>query len=153
MPKKIAWGGIDPGQKGQVCLLTENEIRFYKWHGETRSAHNLEKRNQEFNIKFCLEQIDDVRKPGFNVPGKLLVNYGFWRGVLTSNHCNWVSKTPRQWQTIMPDSSKKWKCKKDRSLFWAKEFYPVIKGILIQKKDHDRSDPLLMAHFLRQTEI
>lgn len=153
MPKKIAWGGIDPGLHGQVCLLTENEIHFYEWKSESKSSNIIEQLHNQFNVKFCLEQIDDVRKPGFNVPGKLLVNYGFWRGVLVSHHCNFVSKTPKQWQTIMPDSRKKWGGVKDRSLFWAKKFYPELCNIFLLKKDHDRSDPLLMAHFLRQTEI
>jgi len=153
MPKKIAWGGIDPGQSGCACLLTESEIRFHDWYSEARAVDKIDEWQHSFRVKFLLEKQFDVRKKGFNVRGKLLINYGFWVGVLMGLNCSFIEKASRSWQVIIPVKAVKGEDTKTRSLKWANEFYPAAAGMLSRKKDNGRADALLMAHYLRQNEI
>ena len=170
MSKKIAWGGIDPGMTGCACLLTSDKIIFHDFNIEVGSDNGITKENYQakcedkaaavidqwhhgFNVKFLIEKQFDVRKKGFNVSGKLLINYGFWRGVLSSFNCNWQGKTAQQWQKVMPGKKQKGEDTKDRVLFYARQFYPAAGGCLALKKNHNRADALLMAHYIRETDF
>ena len=153
MAKKIAWGGIDPGLSGCACLLTTDKIWFHDFISEEKASAILDQWQHEFRVKFLLEKQVDVRKPGFNVKGKLLINYGFWRGCLYSYNCNFVTLTAQQWQKVMPGKRQKSETTKDRALMYAIKYYPAASGMLDKKKDHNRADALLMAHYLRQIEI
>ena len=68
-------------------------------------------------------------------------------------NCNFIVKTPMQWQKIMPGKRKRTETTKDRSLNFARKFYPAAAGLLARKKDNNRADALLMAHYIRQTEM
>lgn len=153
MPKKTAWGGIDPGLTGCACLLTSSKIWFHDFVNEHKAAALIDRWHHEYRVKFLLEKQVDVRKPGFNVSGKLLINYGFWRGCMFSFDCNFVEMTPRQWQKIMPGKRKTKETTKERALFYAAKYYPAVHPNLNLKKHHNRADALLMAHYLRQIEI
>jgi hypothetical protein len=153
MPKKMAWSGIDPGVSGCACLLTTDQIWFHDFISEEVAAEKIDEWNYYFNVKYLLEKQVDVRKKGFNVSGKLLINYGFWRGLLVSNSCNWKTLSPNQWQMIMPGKKHKGEDTKDRSLFYAKKYYPSASLKLCLKKNHNRADALLMAHYMRETEF
>jgi hypothetical protein len=153
MTKTIAWGGIDPGLSGCACLLTSNKINFYDFESEVKAANKIDEWHHSFDAKFLVEQQFDVRKPGFNVSGKLLVNYGFWRGVLIGLNCKFIIRAPKTWQTIMPGKPKKTEDPKARALKWARKYYPAAGDMLSLKKHHNRADALLMAHYLRQVEM
>jgi len=84
---------------------------------------------------------------------EILEHYGFWRGILVALHCNFIVKTPLQWQKIMPGKRKRTESTKDRSLSWARKFYPAAGDMLSRKKDNNRADALLMAHYMRQVEV
>lgn len=153
MSKQIAWAGIDPGLTGCACLVTTDRIWFHDYESESKAISKLSEWIDVCNVKFLLEKQFDVRKKGFNVSGKLLINYGFWRGVMTCMNCNWFEKAPQAWQKIIPDRAKDWKDKKARSLYWAKKFYPAVNSVLNYKKHHNRADALLMAHYVRETDL
>ena len=153
MPKQKAWGGIDPGVSGCACLLTTDRIWFHDFQSEEMAAAKIEQWNDACNVKFLLERQVDVRTKKFSVSGKLLINYGFWRGLLTGLNCNWFERMPRTWQKVILSKKLKGEDTKDRALVWAKKFYPSCSNALDMKKHHNRADALLMAHFVRQTEI
>jgi hypothetical protein len=153
MPKQKAWGGIDPGLSGCACLLTPDRIWFHDFESEKMAVAKIEQWMEAFNVKFLLEKQVDVRTKKFSVSGKLLINYGFWRGLLTGLNCNFMERMPRTWQKIIPADKQKGEDTKDRALFWAKKFYPAASGFLLLKKNHNRADALLMAHFIREIEI
>lgn len=153
MPNKIAWGGIDPGLSGCACLMTESEIHFHDFTDEKAAAAKIDQWHHDFRVWFLLEKQVDVRKPGFNVSGKLLINYGFWKGVLIGLNCNFYEKMPKQWRMIMPGKKLNGEDTKDMSLRWARKFYPACEKALSLKKYHNRADALLMSHFIRETEI
>jgi hypothetical protein len=177
LAKDIAWGGIDPGVDGCACLLTKDIIWLHDFdlvretldddrHAiscELKAADLIEQWHAEYQVRFMLEKISVVKIPdytnkagkkirGYTGGTKLLRSYGFWRGVLTSNRCNWTERTPAQWRKVMPGKKPKNIDWKDHALFYAKYFYPVAGGKLARKKDHTRAEALLMAHCLRQTE-
>ena len=153
MPKQKAWGGIDPGLSGCACLLTPDRIWFHDFESEKMAVAKIEQWTEACNVKFLLEKQVDVRTKKFSVSGKLLINYGFWRGLLTGLNCNFMERMPRTWQKIIPADKQKGEDTKDRALFWAKKFYPAASGFLLLKKNHNRADALLMAHFIREIEI
>lgn len=153
MAKQIAWAGIDPGVSGCACMVTTDRIWFHDFEDEKKALSKIAAWSDICNVKFLLERQVDVRKKGFNVSGTLLINYGFWRGLLIGLNCNWFEKMPRTWQKILPDRGKDWKDSKKRSLYWAKKLYPVAEPVLNLKKYHNRADALLMAHFVRQTDL
>ncbi len=153
MSKDIAWCGIDPGVSGCACLVTTDRIWFHDFVDEKKALAKVTQWVDACNVKFFLERQVDVRKKGFSVSGKLLINYGFWRGLLTGLNCNWFEKMPRTWQRIFPDKGSDWKDSKARSLYWAKKFYPAVESVLHLKKFHNRADALLMAHYVRKTDL
>ena len=150
--KQIAWAGIDPGLTGCACLITSDRIWFHDFVDEQKALSKIAGWAEMCNVKFLLERQVDVRKKGFSVSGKLLINYGFWRGLLVGLNCNWFERMPRTWQKILPDRGKDWRDTKNRSLYWAKKFYPAASGALSLKANHNRADALLMAHYVRNTE-
>ena len=152
MPKEIAWGGIDPGKSGCACLLTNEKIWFHDFVSEQKAAEIIDQWNHDYRVRFLLEKVQVIRKKEFLGGFQILEHYGFWRGVLVAFNCNFIVKTPLQWQKVMPGKRKRTETTKDRSLNFARKFYPAAAGLLARKKDNNRADALLMAHYIRQTE-
>jgi hypothetical protein len=157
MAKTIAWGGIDPGQSGCACLLTPQKIHFHDFVSEQKAAAIIDQWKYYYRVKFLLEKVQVIRIPrkdksDFMGGLSIIEHFGFWRGVLVAFECNFIVLTPGQWQKIMPGKRKKTETTKDRSLMWARKFYPAAGDMLSRKKDNNRADALLMAHYLRQVE-
>ena len=164
MPKQLAWAGIDPGVSGCACLITSEKIWFHDYVDDRKASDIIDQWHHEFKVKFCLEKVSMIRvpatvnkdgkksKPFFGTSPKLIANYGMWRGFLIAFNCNYVEKTPNQWQKVMPGKARKGEDKKDRSLHYARKYYPAAASILARKKDNNRADALLIAHYVRQGE-
>ena len=158
MARTIAWAGIDPGLSGCACLLTPEKIHFHDFISEEKAAAIIDQWKYYYRVKFILEKVQVIRIPrkgksDFMGGFKILEHFGFWRGVLVAFECNFIVKTPGQWQKIMPGKRAKTETTKDRALSWARKFYPAAEDMLSRKKDNNRADALLMAHYLRQIEI
>lgn len=174
MAKRLAWCGIDPGVSGCLCLLTSDSIHFHDIESDEKSAANIDKWRHEFNVKFMIEKQSLVRiEPSYNAKKKkhtkgfvggvkLIDSYAFFRGVLVALNCSWYEKTARQWMKIIPGKLTKPEIKKvgdkgramkERSRLHAVRLYPAAERALARKKDHNRAEALLMAHYVRETEF
>ena len=174
MSKDNAWCGIDPGVSGCLCLLTPVSIHFHDIVSDEKTAETVDKWRHEYNVKFIIEKQSLVRIPakinhktGKRVEGfvggvKLIDSYAFIRGVLVALNCNWYEKTARQWHKIIPATltkqeilkvGDKKRAMKKRSREYAISLYPAVQKALARVKDHDRAEALLMAHYVRETEL
>jgi hypothetical protein len=173
MSKKNGWGGIDPGVSGCLCLLTPGSIHFHDIVSDEKTAATLDQWHHEHNVKFMIEKQSLVRIPpkikksgemggGFVGGVKLIDSYAFIRGVLVALNCNWYGKTARQWHGIIPGKLTKQeilkagdrgRAMKIRSREYAKRLYPAAGKALARVMDHDRAEALLMAHYVRETEL
>jgi len=149
MNKPIAHIGIDPGQTGAAVLLSKTGIDFFDWPGDpVQFANELRQWQEDFNIQMVLlEKVHSMPAQGVSSVFKFGCNFGMIQGVLSALKIPYQLITPQKWQKglIVPSDGKD---TKERSLTVARRMFPVINW-LSRKKDHNRSDALLMAHKAR----
>lgn len=110
------------------------------------------------NVVICLEKasanpMSIPGKPGEKerVQGTVSMfsygeGFGIWQGILAGLQLPYTLVHPRTWKTqIMRDMGKE----KGASIVRACQLYPMAADRLTRKKDHGRSDALLLAHYGR----
>ena len=142
-----AWIGIDPGQNGAACLLVGDRVEFYDFEDVSSAAAWIDDRRFELvKVRAVLERVHSMPKQGVASSFKFGANFGAWQGILSAFRIPFEMPTPRQWQKgiIVPSDGPD---PKSRSLAVARRLYPQAMESLKRKKDADRADALLMAHW------
>ncbi len=149
MQKPKAFIGIDPGATGAAVLISETGVDFFDWEGVRKFADEVRQWNCDYNIGMViLEAVHSRPGEGVSSVFKFGTTWGMIQGVLTCAKIPYTLLTPQAWQKglVMPTDGAD---SKERSLTVARRMFPAIDWIG-RKKDHNRSDALLMAHVCRQ---
>lgn len=146
-----AWLGIDPGQTGCACLLTNGRIWFHDFLSISKANDMLCMWSNQTYIHACLEKVHSMPRDGHVGAFKFGANYGAWEALLISNHIEYDLVSPQKWKNAMiPSGMRKIiKDKKEQSLKTVYLFYPELKTKLYLKKHHNRAEALLLATFIK----
>ena len=144
------FAGIDPGQGGSIAIVSGDmqTTHVWDWPGSIEAAGDLI-RDVWFDHKPVLtgiEKVSAMPKQGVSSTFKFGSNYGAWLGALSALQIPHVIVTPAKWQRAVLDSSGG--DTKARSLSMARRLFPLAD--LGRKKDHGRSDALLLAVYACQ---
>ena len=145
-----AWIGVDPGRGGAVALLPqESSAKVVEYPGDARLASEV---LQGWLIDYDIQLVAieaAASRPGQGVRSVFTFgrSFGEWLGILAALGIPHVLVTPRQWQRglVRPSDGPD---PKSRSLTVARRLFPDID--FSRKKDHHRSDALLLAYWAKQ---
>lgn len=145
-----AWIGVDPGKSGAVALLPQADpAKVVDYHGDARMASEV---LRGWLIGYDVELVAieaAASRPGQGVRSVFTFgrSFGEWLGILAALGIPHVLVTPQEWQRglVRPSDGPD---PKSRSLAVARRLFPDID--LSRKKDHHRSDALLLAYWAKQ---
>jgi crossover junction endodeoxyribonuclease RuvC len=149
---KKAWVGIDPGQSGCACLLTDSQVHFHSFESADQAAFKLESWAAEYQISVILEKVHSMPKQGVASTFKFGVNFGIWQGILAALNIKFQMVTPQKWKRAMLGKPMKGEDKKGKAISFARQIIPALKHVICLKKDHDKAEAFLMAYYLRNLE-
>ena len=146
-----AWAGIDPGQKGSICLLVpeltqvlfksniDKPIELTQWFNQLRNQYQI-----------VMSTIEDVHSI-FGTSAKSNFNFGFNTGLVTgiiqANGLPLAKVQPKKWQKAIGCKTTGKELKKEVAQI-ASSLYPHVslygsRGGLLDGK----SDALMIAHY------
>ena len=148
--KPKAFIGIDPGKTGAAALITDegnHEILDYPGSPSLIVETFMEWESKYNIIMAALEKVS--ARPGQGVVSMFTFgrNLGTWEGIISTFEFPFMMPTPRQWQKGIIDP-KAGTDTKERSLNTARRLFPDAS--LKRKKDHGRSDALLLAFWAKR---
>ena len=148
--KPKAFIGIDPGKTGAAALITEegnHEILDYPGSPSLIVETFMGWESKYNIIMAALEKVG--ARPGQGVVSMFTFgrNLGAWEGIISTFEFPFMMPTPRQWQKGIIDP-KAGTDTKERSLNTARRLFPDAS--LSRKKDHGRSDALLLAFWAKR---
>ena len=148
--KPKAFIGIDPGKTGAAALITNegnHEILDYPGSPSLIVETFMEWESKYAIIMAALEKVS--ARPGQGVVSMFTFgrNLGAWEGIISTFEIPFMMPTPRQWQKGIIDQ-KAGGDTKERSLNTARRLFPDAS--LSRKKDHGRSDALLLAWWAKR---
>lgn len=151
--KTKAWIGIDPGQSGAAALMPADGLpQVQDWPGNSvAAAEVLKDWALEHNIALvALEAVSAMPKQGVSSTFRFGLNTGIWEGIIVALGLPLFKPRPIEWQKglIKPSDGKD---PKSRSLAVARRLFPDVE--LSRKKDHGRSDALLLAFWAKQARF
>ena len=138
--KKKAAIGIDPGVSGAVACISEDEPpKVTPWTTTADASAVLRDWAWQHGGAFALlEKVHAMPGQGVSSTFKLGVNYGEWRGLLTSLGIPFEVVTPLTWQRAMSCQTKG---DKNVSTRRAQELFPSL------KLTHRTAAALLIAEY------
>jgi len=140
--------GIDPGAKGGITLITENNVTSRKCPDTPESMASafmlLLESVKLSNTKVCMEFVHafptDSRRSAF----KFGTNYGIWRGIVASYDLHYAEVSPQKWIKYY-NIGKLTKLERKRALKErAIELFPNLKVTF------NISDSLLIANYAKR---
>jgi hypothetical protein len=142
--------GIDPGKTGAAALITDegnHEILDYPGSPSLIVETFMGWESKYNIIMAALEKVG--ARPGQGVVSMFTFgrNLGAWEGIISTFEFPFMMPTPRQWQKGIIDP-KAGTDTKERSLNTARRLFPDAS--LSRKKDHGRSDALLLAFWAKR---
>jgi hypothetical protein len=126
-------------EKGKVVGKEYNFYAMYKLLGDF-STH--------YHIKLVLEQQHAMPGQGVSSTFQTGRGYGAWQALIwatTPDH--WIV-SPRRWKKAMGLTKDK-----EVSRLKAISLYPSLENMLIRKKDHNRAEALLLAHYIKNEGV
>ena len=142
--------GIDPGKTGAAALITDegnHEILDYPGSPSLIVETFMGWESKYNIIMAALEKVG--ARPGQGVVSMFTFgrNLGAWEGIISTFEFPFMMPTPRQWQKGIIDP-KAGTDTKERSLNTARRLFPDAS--LSRKRDHGRSDALLLAFWAKK---
>lgn len=139
------FAGIDPGIGGALAVVSENfqtaEVWDYPCSIEA-VAELAREVMHEYRPALCaIEKVSAMPGQGVSSTFKFGMNYGAWLSGLAILKVPHILATPAKWQRATLDSGGG--DTKQRSFSMARRLFPQVD--LSRKKDHGRSDALLLA--------
>ena len=148
----IAYVGIDPGKTGAIAWISTDpfervldvpmingDYNFYKmwaWLGNTISKHEA--------TYLTLEKQQAMPKQGVSSTFATGRGYGAWEALCWITTPDFQIVSPRVWKKKLGLSSDK-----EESRELAIKLYPSMEEELKRKKDHNRAEALLLAHYTK----
>ena len=148
--KSKAFIGIDPGKTGAAALITEEgNHKILDYPGDPSLIVDT---FREWTLTYeiimaALEKVSARPRQGVVSMFTFGRNLGAWEGIISAFSIPFMMPTPRQWQKGIVDP-KAGNDTKTRSLNTARRLFPDAS--LSRKKDHGRSDALLLAFWAKR---
>lgn len=144
--------GIDPGAAGAMAVLWEDGfVDMVDFEDEMAVILKLRSIFRSIDVHVAIEAVHAMPREGVSSVFKFGVNVGTWKGMLKMAGIPYDEVTPQKWQKEMFDSVlKKGMDRKAMSLERARRLFPNAAGFLTRKKDHGRSDALLIAAWMKR---
>ena len=148
--------GVDPGATGAAVIINEEGtyLRCLDYPGSASSLANdliamiVQIDSIDLITLTVIEQVHAMPKQGVSSTGKFMKNAGIWEGVIAALKIPYELITPQRWRKIL-DSSVPHKPTKEDLRAYAIKRWPAAAEDLKRKKDHNRSEALLMAEYAR----
>lgn len=149
--------GVDPGMSGAAAFINEDGqfVCFLDYPGSASALVNDLNYScpptfplDDYIALAVIEHVHVMPKQGIVSSGKFMMNFGIWQGVLAAKNIPHELITPQRWRRIL-DSSVPLKPTKDDLRAYAIKRWPTAADDLKRKKDHNRSEALIMAEFAR----
>lgn len=144
------FAGIDPGQGGALAIVSDDLQEAYAWDfpGSIEAAAGIlrEVYLEHRPVLLGIEKVHAMPKQGVSSTFAFGQNFGAWLGALSALQVPHIIVTAGKWQKSLLDSTPG--DTKQRSLSMARRLFPGVE--LSRKKDHGRSDALLLALFACQ---
>lgn len=138
--------GIDPGAKGAMALISEDDSFIMDFTNRKEIINLLKRWMFRYEIKLAgLEKVGAMPMQGVVSMFTFGKNVGFWEGILLCLDIPFIEVSSMKWQSKMIDK-KAGKSIKEASLETARRLFPKIN--LKLKKHHGRSDALLIAKYV-----
>lgn len=148
--------GIDPGRSGAIAVIN-NQMECVTEDFKEGVVPDLLVNASLFDRSCALiERVHAIQGASNTSVFKFGTNFGTWIGRLEALHIPYGFVAPGVWQKSMfktaPKRTKKGKNDtKTMSLEVARRLFPTIANShLLRKKDHGRSDAILIAEYLRR---
>lgn len=145
--------GVDPGATGAAAFINEEGvfITFLDYPGSAGSLaielDGLLPLGNEVALA-VIEHVHTMPKQGISSAGKFMMNFGIWQGVLATKKIPYELITPQRWRKVL-DSSVPQKPTKEDLRAYAIKRWPASAEDLKRKKDHNRSEALIMGEYAR----
>ena len=150
-PFESAWVGIDPGQTGCLCVLTEHdELMFYDWRCVDEAKAELLTIKDSWIIKGVA--LENVKPSVFSKVSNFKLGWskGAWEALLGASQIPYELVGPKKWQNKHHEFAKDSELLgKRRTLSASWRLYPHCADFIYRIKDHNRADALLLAHYAR----
>jgi crossover junction endodeoxyribonuclease RuvC len=149
--------GIDPGITGAIGLLFEDrdpeiaDVFTYK-RKDGRSQYDFREMymflcqcTSRYRAFLALEQQQAMPKQGVSSTFQIGRGYGAWEALCWATTPDFVIVSPRKWKKALGLTSDK-----EKSREKAIKLFPNLENMLKRKKDHNRAEALLLAHYMRE---
>lgn len=153
--------GIDPGLDGAIAAIRETggavvfDVKTLKI-GATKRDYDipsmvtcLMELSHGYEAIVALELVHAFPGQGVTSTCCLCRGLGIWQGILGTLQLPTVMVSPQRWKSAMMDGQPK---EKQASILTAVRLFPQLAEELTRKKDHNRSDALLMAAWLKRQD-
>ena len=154
------WGGVDPGQQGAIAFIDEyggasvRDVPTLSVGKKGKRAYDLGAMADIFrgdvivkDLIIGLELVHAMPKQGVASMWSMGYGTGVWEGILAALQIPYQKITPQRWKGLLLDGLPK---EKGSSIVVAKRLFPKLQAFT-RKRDHNRSDALLIAEYLRRT--
>ena len=146
-----AYLAADPGAKGAMVLLTEdNKILYKDWSNPVDINLTIKEWNKDYTIIETAVEDVEMGGSGFRGVTKLAYNKGLWVGLFTALNKPLQLIKPRKWQKKLFRKSEG-NTTKEKSINVAMRLFPesakIFKGARGGLKD-GRSDAALLAYYI-----
>jgi crossover junction endodeoxyribonuclease RuvC len=148
--------GVDPGKTGAIAIKEGNKIEIFDFEQEYEIVKRL-RAVPAGTAHAVIEKVSAMPKQGVVSVFSFGTNFGYWQGVLKALLIPYDLITPQKWQGVMFDfrpsrklgmKDAEWaRLKKEFSRARAKNLFPCCAEKLTRKKDHNRSDALLIMGY------
>lgn len=153
--------GVDPGMTGAIAFIDESgEYLFFRDYPGSASAmardinqilcasNYLDSPRLNHILLAVIENVHPMPKQGVSSTGKFMKNAGILEGIIAALQIPYELITPQRWRKVL-DSSVPHKPTKEDLRAYAIKRWPAAAEELKRKKDHNRSEALIMASYAR----
>jgi crossover junction endodeoxyribonuclease RuvC len=149
----IAYVGIDPGKTGAIAIIEESSRMVldvpaingdYNFYQMLRILERAKDRNSKLYL--TLERQQAMPGQGVSSTFQTGRGYGAWEAICSITVPDFQIVSPRVWKNKLGLSKDK-----EASRALAIFLYPSMEETLSRKKDHNRAEALLLAHYTKLT--
>ena len=170
----LTYIGIDPGKNGAVAVLRSHGNKV--WTAEVhdtpnKSGEEKDAKNRGYDEKgmaalmrgivtdhesyACMERVNSQDHDGHVGAFSSGYGWGLWRGILATLKVPCELVDPRKWKNDqgLPFCAD-YDQRKEKARALAQRYFPDLAAThLSRKKDHDRAEALLIAHWWRKKHV
>jgi crossover junction endodeoxyribonuclease RuvC len=150
-----AYVGIDPGITGAIGVIADSSFivdvpTYERKDGKTEyNFYNMYKLLGQLGIAgtrvyLTLEKQQAMPKQGVSSTFQIGRGYGAWEALCWATTPDFEIVSPRKWKKALGLTSDK-----DVSRLKAISLYPSLEPMLRRKKDHNRAEAILLAHYTK----